>query len=54
MAPPPHVVNQNGRGIRVWTEAAGSSVALNWRTGNYDFGRLGKLLPGGMVYDAER
>ena len=54
MAPPPHVVNQYGGGIRVRTEVAGSSVVLNWRAGDFDFGRLGKLLPGGAPYYVER
>ena len=45
--PPPHVVDQNGGGMRVWTVATGSSVALNWRTGNYDFDGLGRELPKG-------
>ena len=46
-APPPHVVDQNGGGIRVWTGATGSSAALNWRTGNYDSDGLGCELPKG-------
>ena len=45
--PLPHVVDQNGGGMRVWTVATGSSVALNWRTGNYDFDGLGRELPKG-------
>ena len=51
---PPHVVNQNGGGKRVWTEAAVPPTTSNWRTGSYEVGDLRDFSLRGMVYDTER
>ena len=51
---PPHVVDQNGGGKRVWTGAAVPPGTLNQRTGGNEVYELRDFSLLGMVYYTER